>query len=91
MKSGVLLGNEMIRNVFYYFKGYYRDICIRWSNLDMKGVSVYLENTIDLEILKGMVRMYDIDVEIVILNEIEIDGYCEVCMTLIYICTIARW
>ena len=49
-----------------------------------------MENTIDLEILKGMVRMYDIDVEIVILNEIEIDEYCEVCMTLIYICTIAR-
>ena len=37
--------------------------------------------------LKGMILVYDID------DEIEIDGYeyCEVCMTLIYLCTIARW
>ena len=27
--------------------------------------------------------------EIEILNEVEVDGYCEVCMTLIYIRTIA--
>ena len=28
--------------------------------------------------------------EIEILNEVEVDGYCEHCMTLFYLCTIAR-
>ena len=32
-----------------------------------------------------MIRAHVIDVEIEILNVIEIDGYCERCMTLIYI------
>ena len=42
---------------------------------------------VEIEILKGMVGMQDID------DEIEIDGhgYGESCMTLEYICTIARW
>ena len=40
--------------------------------------------------LKGDVRIYEIDIDFDYCDEIEIDGYCEVCMTLIYICTIAR-
>ena len=40
--------------------------------------------------MKGNDKVYDIDIEIEILNEIEMDGYCERCMTLRYLCTIAR-
>ena len=61
-----------------------------YHRLCRENLGVMLKEDVVDNRLKGDVRIYETDIDFDYCDEIEIDGYCEVCMTLRYLCTIAR-